>query len=1361
MLHTHLRSRPYARDGWHMPCNFGRAMQDDFLIVGVGASAGGLEPLERLFAAVPNPCGMAFVVLQHLSPDFESRMDELLGRQTTLPIHRVTDGVEVQPNAIYLIPPRKEMIISGGKLLLNDKEDKRAFSLPIDHFFRSLAHDMGRRAVGVILSGAGSDGSRGLREIHESGGLVLCQTPETARFQSMPLAAQQTNIVDRFLNPDEIPTALIEYSRDPGRRVDDHERAAPRGAAMDEVLHLLRAQYGIDFAHYKPSTVTRRIERRVTLTNQIDLGSYARALAADPDELNALYKDLLIGVTRFFRDPEAFDCLQSKVVPSILTRVPPHEEIRVWSAACATGEEVYSLAILFHEQLEAAQRPLNVRIFATDVHRTSLDFASAGVYEEEALSDVTAARRERYFVKDGNRYRVSKELRQMVVFAQHNLISDAPFTRVDLITCRNLLIYFQPMVQRKVLSLLHFGLKTGAALLLGPSETPGELADEFDTVDGHWRLYTKRREARLPDIRLPLTVAPHDTAASRGSLSVGLLASSGRGWAGPQLMGLYDQLLDRAMPPSLLVDEHYHLVHTFGGAESLLRIKGGRASPNVLDLVDDNIKTALLGALQHAHKERATVRLAGIPVSTPNGTEEYRLTVETVGEATGQTHFLIQYENKGPTALTLAADGAKEVPEPSRDYVSALESELRFTKESLQATIEELETANEELQATNEELVASNEELQSTNEELHSVNEELYTVNVEHQRKITQLGEITDDLDNLLHSIDVGVLFLDDKLCIRKYTSQVANVFRLLPQDVGRRFDSFAPTIQHPELEADVEAVRKTGQPIVREVTSREGVIYLLHILPYRSAAQKSGVVLTLIDISALKRSEAHVRRLSSIVESSTDAITSEDLDGKVVSWNSGAEQMYGFAADEVRGRELSFLMPAEQRAEWAEVMRSVLKGESKEPYETVRVRKDGSHLDVQIAVSPLWDEHNRIIGVSSIARDITQRKRDEAEIRRAIRMRDQFMAMLSHELRNPLAALLHASAVLKDPGGKPETSQHARAVVERQCKHMARLLDDLLDVSRMRQVGIELRRQRVDLRATVEAAVERTRPLAEERGITIEVESYPEELAVFGDPDRLQQVECNLLGNAIKYSPEHKRVWLSLGREDERAIIRVKDEGNGIARDMLERIFEPFVRAVDDDSVVHQPQMGGMGLGLAVVRSFVKAHGGEVWAKSDGVGCGSELVVSLPLAAAVDAYSSTKKAFGPERLVLVEDQDDSRMLLQTILEGAGYDVVSAADGGSAIEMIERQRPGIALVDIGLPVLNGYEVARRIRRVFGPNDIFLVALTGYGQQQDREAVISAGFDQHIVKPIDAATLIEVLHTRRRLRGIDLATVGGG
>ncbi len=1317
------------------------------LIVAIGASAGGLEPLERFFAGMPNDTGMAFVVLQHLSPDFESRMDELLARQTKLIIAKATDGAMVAPDHVYLIPARKEMIISGGKLLLTDKDDARGLSLPIDHFFRSLAQDAGRRAVAVVLSGAGSDGSRGIREIHESGGFVLCQLPETARFQGMPLAAQGTGVVDAFLAPDDMPAAILRYLNDPARRFDDdREPTLPVGTAVEEILRLLRVEYGIDFAHYKPSTVSRRIDRRVNLSNQVDVERYAHLLASSPDELNALYRDLLIGVTRFFRDGEAFDELQKRVVPAILAAVPPSEEIRVWVAGCATGEEAYSLAILLHEQLEAARRPPNLRVFATDVHRHSLEVASAGVYPEEALAEVTQARRERYFVRDDRGFRAIKDLRQLIVFARHNLITDAPFTRLDLVSCRNLLIYLQPMAQKKAISLFHFAMKTGATLLLGPSETPGELSDEFETVDGHWRIYRKRRDARLPDLRLPIT-APSALGSSRAPFA------NGRPVPGPHLVGVYDQLLGKVMPPSLLVDEHYELLHTFGGAEKLLHIRGGRPSNNVLDMVDDGLKPALLGALQHAHRQRNAVRLTGIPLATAAGLEEFRVTVDPVLPAQSAIpYFLVTLENHKRAPEAESAAPALDGVAISRDYLNSLETELRFTKESLQATIEELETSNEELQATNEELVASNEELQSTNEELHSVNEELYTVNVEHQRKIAQLAELTDDLDSLLHSIDVGVLFLDEQLCIRKYTAQAAHIFRLLPQDVGRRFDSFAPTIQHPGLEADVSEVLRTGRGIQKEVTSRDGPIFLLRVLPHRGRSSKSGVVVLLIDITELKKSEARVRRLSGIVESSGDAIAALDANGRIVGWNRGAEALYGWTAEEAIGQEALFVVPDDRRAEPSAMLQKAQGGDVLAPYEALHVRKDGTPVDVSISHAPIYDEHNQVIGISSIARDITQRKRDEHEVKRALQMRDQFMAMLSHELRNPLAALLNATTLLESGGTDGERARRAMQTIGRQCRHMARLLDDLLDVSRMRQDRIELRRTYLDLRATVEAALERVRPLAEDCGVKLVVKFADTPVPVHGDADRLQQIQVNLLTNAIKYTPPGRRVQLSVSVEGGEAVLRVADEGTGIAAYLLERIFEPFVRGADDEPV-HVRMAQGMGLGLALVRSFVRAHGGEVRAFSDGAGRGSEFVVRLPLAADANHVEVDAGVLGPleQSIVLVEDQDDNRMLLTEILSGAGYQVLAAADGKEAIELIEKQKPNIALVDIGLPVISGYDVARDVRKRLGRGDIFLVALTGYGQQQDREAVLQAGFDQHLVKPVDVATLLEVLRMRRTLR----------
>ncbi|HXE52740.1 MAG TPA: chemotaxis protein CheB, partial [Tepidisphaeraceae bacterium] len=483
-------------------------------IAAVGASAGGLEALERLFRSTPTDSGVAFVVIQHLSPDFKSLMDELLARHTKMTIHRVEDGMAVQPNCIYLMPPRKEMIISGGKLLLTDKDPQQELSLPIDHFFRSLAQDAGPRAIAIVLSGTGSDGSRGIRDIHEAGGLVLAQSEETAKFDGMPKSALDTGVVDAVLGPEEIPKAIGEYVKRHtagvrGQEIPSSEIEAAHG--VDAIFKLLRDEYGIDFSHYKPNTVARRIERRLSLNQAVDLDDYVQRLRSDPRELNSLYRDLLIGVTRFFRDRESFDRLEKDIIPDLLARKRPGDEIRFWIAGCATGEEAYSIAILLHERMQLFGRSMNVKVFATDVHGASLEIASAGVYDEEALSEVKPSRLATYFTKKQDGYHILPEVRQMIVFARHNVIKDAPFTKIDLISCRNLLIYFQPAAQKKALSLFHFGLRTGGVLFLGPSESPGELAPEFETLDEHWKIYRKRRDIRLPaDLRLPMSsAAPH------------------------------------------------------------------------------------------------------------------------------------------------------------------------------------------------------------------------------------------------------------------------------------------------------------------------------------------------------------------------------------------------------------------------------------------------------------------------------------------------------------------------------------------------------------------------------------------------------------------------------------------------------------------------------------------------------------------------------------------------------------------------------------------------------------------------------------------------------------------------------------
>ncbi|HEY5949145.1 MAG TPA: chemotaxis protein CheB, partial [Kofleriaceae bacterium] len=776
-------------------------LRTDGRIVGIGASAGGLESLEQLFSALPGDTGLAFVVVQHLSPDFRSLMDELIARHSDMPVLIAEDGVPVRANHIYLMPPRKEMIIRDRHLWLTDKEP-HTFSLPIDSFFRSLAQDVGAQSVAIVLSGSGSDGSRGIQDIKRAGGLVLAETPASAKFDGMPLAAAASGSVDHSHTPRDLARLLcglapLESSAETQLLSED--------PSMDAVLRLLRDNFGIDFSLYKMTTVGRRIQRRVELLHLPGLPEYVEQLMMEPEELNRLYQDLLIGVTQFFRDPAAFEALEREVIPKVLEQVKPDEELRVWIAGCATGEEAYSLAMLFWEAFKVRDRAMRLKILATDVHQRSLDYASAGVYGEEQLAHVSARRLEHFFTKRSSGYQISQELRQLIVFARHNVTKDPPFTKMHFISCRNMLIYLQPQAQRTVLSLFHFGLAPAGTLFLGASETPGALSDEFSIVDDHWKIYRKRRDVHLlTQLRLPLM----RTTPRR---PVGALDLPRTPLVDPLVLSTYDQLLDMFMPPSLLIDENGSLIDAYGGAESLLKLRPRRPTHNAIEMLPDELRAVVAGASQRAAKERRSVSYEGVRVPSDTGEKRCIVTAQPLTHPrTGAHNMLVTFRNAQEEApRAAAAEVHQHVPlsEASLERLTELESELQYTRETLQATIEELETSNEEMQATNEELVASNEELQSTNEELHSVNEELYTVNIEHQRKITQLSELTDDLNNLLHSIDVGVLFLDEHLCVRKFTAHMAHVFRLLSQDVGRRFDSFAHTILYPRLEADVGEV--------------------------------------------------------------------------------------------------------------------------------------------------------------------------------------------------------------------------------------------------------------------------------------------------------------------------------------------------------------------------------------------------------------------------------------------------------------------------------------------------------------------------------------------------------------------------
>jgi two-component system, chemotaxis family, CheB/CheR fusion protein len=1315
-------------------------------IVGVGASAGGLEALEQLFHHMPADTGLAFVVIQHLSPDFESLMDELLHRQTELRIETAEDGMPVAANTIYLLPRGKEMIISGGRLHLTDKDPEQGLTLPIDHFFRSLAQDQHQRAVGIILSGTGSDGSRGIRHIHDAGGLVIVQSEESAKFNGMPRSAIASGVVDLILPPEEIGAVLAGHAGDPlARPFPEQREAVPVDEdAMQQLVRMLRESHGIDFSHYKPTTVRRRIERRLLLSQEADFEQYVEKVAADSQELNSLYHDLLIGVTQFFRDPEAFELLEREILPALLKDMPRDEEIRFWVPGCATGEEAYSLAILVHEWLTANERPVNVKIFATDVHEEALKFAGAGIYGESVLNEVTPARLERYFVRQGNDFQVRGDLRQMIVFAQHNVIKDAPFTRLHLISCRNLLIYLQPLVQKKLLSLFHFGLRTGGVLFLGPSESLGDVSDEFSTIDSHWRLYRKRRDIRLPtDFRLSLSLS--ESGSSEGPLKLPRATSPGlqRPTAGTALTTPYMRLLERYVPTGVLIDVKRNVVHLFGDAARLLQLRPGPLSQDLLNLIPAEFKTTLAGALHRVERDQKPVIYRDMRIGEEPAERMVTLSVEPLPADSGDlTHMLVTFEED---AVPQSRAETFDVHEVSDEQFESVQRELANTRENLQATIEELETSNEELHATNEELVASNEELQSTNEELHSVNEELYTVNAEHQRKITELSELTDDVTNLLESSNIGTIFLDSDLNIRRLTPQITRLFNIVPQDVGRSFESFTHGLERPHLLKDVRHVLQTGEAIEDEVRDRFGHWHLLRIRPYKSRRDEKGVVITLIDIDSLKRVQMSLRetdsRLQGLMDHAPAFVFVKDLDGRYLIANAQSAGIFGIESTDIVGKTDYDILPREQADELQAADRAVAtSGES------IRTEESAQPGQTYLAIRfPVRSDGQKITGIAGIFLDVTTLKQAEQQARSAVRERDRFLAMLSHEFRNPLGAIRNAVTYLERDGADQSRVDLMMDVLSRQTRQLTRLTDDLLDVSRIAQGRIEIRPRLIDLRQVTEDAAEVVRSQMAENQLSFDVDMPEEPIYIEGDAERLQQVQVNLLVNAAKYTPGGGHVRLSVEQHGDQALVTVTDSGTGLTPELLNRVFEPFVQS---DQTLDRSD-GGMGIGLTLVRSLVELHSGTVEARSEGPGSGCEFTVRLPLSemrpqeAAAEADGDRGVDPRQYRLLLVEDNADARKTLRMLLEIEGYQISDAADGLEAVEAILEQRPDISLVDIGLPHIDGYEVARRVRAELG-DDIYLIALTGYGQSSDKQRAREAGFDQHLTKPVDLARLREVL-----------------
>jgi two-component system CheB/CheR fusion protein len=830
-------------------------------IVGIGASAGGLEALELFLRQVPPDSGLAFVIVQHLDPTHQGIMPELLQRVTAMQVFQVKDRMKVEPNCVYVIPPNKDMSILHGLLYLFEPAAPRGLRLPIDFFFRSLAEDRQAGSIGVILSGMGSDGTLGLKAIKEKAGLVLVQEPASARFDSMPRSAIGADLADIVAPVEELPGKIIACLRHALIIAKtDLPLEEKDQSALEKVLILLRAKTGHDFSLYKKNTVYRRIERRMSIHQISRIAGYVRYLQENPQETEILFKELLIGVTSFFRDPAAWEELRTEVIPKLLTDYPTGGVLRAWSAGCSTGEEAYSLAMVFKEALEQVKPAVDftLQIFATDLDRDAIDKARAGVYPTDISADVSPERLQRFFVKEGHCYRVGKEIREAVTFATQNVIMDPPFTRLDLLICRNLLIYLTPELQKKLLPLFHYSLKPGGVLFLGSAESINAVADLFEPLIIKSRIF-KRRESFLPAVPLafPAAFVPVRSGNPKELTMVEPVIN---------LQTLADHLLLQHFSPSaVLVNNKGDILYISGRTGKYLEPAAGKANWNIFAMAREGLRFDLGSAFQKALRQKEAVTVKNLQIGTEGSPGSVDITVQAIAEpAALRGMVMIVFTGVVTPQKKKASSRAKTGSATLSELEEQLQQarvELQTTREEMQTSREELTSANEELQSANEELQSTNEELTTSREEMQSLNEELQTVNAEQHSKMEELARVNNDMRNLLNSTEIITVFLDNELRVRRFTPGADKIFKLLPGDVGRPLSDITSNLLYPEMSEEAQEVLRRLTFSEKQVTTSDGRWFSVRIMPYRTMEDViAGVVITFANITAAKTLEAELR---------------------------------------------------------------------------------------------------------------------------------------------------------------------------------------------------------------------------------------------------------------------------------------------------------------------------------------------------------------------------------------------------------------------------------------------------------------------------------------------------------------------
>ena len=1320
---------------------------DSFPVVGLGASAGGLDAFRRLLAVLPGGTGMAFILIQHLDPTHASMMVDLLAGHTPLTVQQAADGMPIEPEHVYLIPPGFYLSIRAGALRLSQPRERHGARLPFDFFLRSLADELGERAICVILSGTGGDGSLGLKAVKEKGGLVIAQEPSEAEYDGMPRSAIMTGVVDLVLPVAEIPEAVATYGRRKELMPTDHP---PDWLA--EIVNLVRTKTSHDFALYKPGTLSRRIERRMALAGVDDSGRYLDMLRENPAELELLAKDLLINVTGFFRDPKAFELLAEKVIPDLVRRHPADRPLRIWVAGCSTGEETYSLAMLFTEEITAAKRNIKLQVFASDVDEDAVALAREGRYPESIAADVSPQRLARFFTQEEHGHRVVPELRAVVVFTVQDVLSDPPFSRLDLISCRNLLIYLRPEAQQKVLLLFHFALSEGGILLLGSSETVGSLDGRFEPIAKTQRIYRQIGRSRHGEIDVPIgsgggaraiwPAAPHPAAAR--SISARDLT--------------HRLLIETYAPASVLVNRKYECLYYSGPTDRYLQVAAGEPSRDLLAMAREGLRTKLRSAVQQASRDHANATATGAETSYGGSALAVRIEVHPV-QRDGEELLLVSFFDE--PARELGRDRAVE-PAAEVSRVAELERELEATRKELESAIHDLEIGNEEQKAINQEAMSANEEFQSTNEELttsreelQSLNEELTALNSQLQETLERQRSTSNDLHNILDSSGVATLFLDSELNIRFFTPAAKSLFRVIASDIGRPLADLTPRVADRDLLADASAVLTSLAPLGREIEADGGAWYVRRILPYRTQDNRiDGVVITFADISEMKAAEREIRAAHAYSDNVIDTIRQPlvvlDEELRIVSANRAFYSTFVLDPGAAIGQPLhAVVAPADTSGLRNFLERAQVDQFPVADYEAeIELPATGARQFLLNARKIL--EPDRRPKTLLAVDDITESKHATEALVAARQLAEQanlgksrFLAAASHDLRQPLQtiSLLHEILAKKVEG---EDTLRLVGRLDETVSAMSSMLDTLLDINQL-EAGI-VRREMVDF--PINSVLDHLRAQfafhAAAHGLGWRV--VPSSLSVRSDRRLLEQMIRNLLSNAVKYTSEG-RILLGCRRRGEMLRVEVWDTGIGIPEEQLQEIFEEF-RQLDNPA---RERSKGLGLGLAIVERLADLLGHTVDVRSRP-GKGSVFAVEVPLGHGVPhwrphqfSHEATKPRHQGGTILVVEDDPSVREMLALVLDGEGFRTTTVEDGPRALELAVRGavRPDLVVADYNLPNgLNGLRVVAGLREAFD-HEVPAIILTG-DISTDTLREIAEGGHLHLNKPVKARDLITLI-----------------